>query len=168
MISKGICPNKTFLKANKYINSHKIKKISILNNNNNKYYSDFNKIIKNAFIKYKINTNSNITKYNTINNANNKINKTIFINNNIKTNYNINIRKNKMKIFIHIKHNRIKKKSSINGMGLIFNKEKEKENSSYNNIQTDKNFYTWKKINFSKLNFYSYYNYYIIYKIKII
>ena len=25
--SKGICPNKNILKANKYINSHKIKKI---------------------------------------------------------------------------------------------------------------------------------------------
>jgi len=145
--SMGIGPNKAFLEANKYINSHKIKKISILNNN--KYNSNSTKIIKNDFIKNKININSNkaknITINNTNNNTNNNINKNNIINNNINTNYNINIRKNKVKIFMHINHNRTKNKSSINGMGLISNREKEKENFNYNNIQTDKNFCTVEK-----------------------
>ena len=45
-----------------------------------------------------------------------------------------------MKLFMLIKYNKIKNKSSINGMWLIYNKEKEKQNISYNNFQTDKNF----------------------------
>ena len=141
--SMGIGPNKAFLEANKYINSHKIKKISILNNN--KYNSDSNKIIKNALIKNKTNTNTNITKNIAINNTNNNMNKTNIVKNNINTNYNVNIRKNKVKIFMHINHNRSKNKSTINGMGLISNKEKEKENFNYNNVQTDKNYCTVKK-----------------------
>ena len=121
--SMGIGPNKAFIEANKYINFHKIKKIGI--GNNNKCIIGNNK--KNSYIKKKLNTNINTT---------NNVKAS-----NINTNYNINNKKNKIKIFMHINHDRSKNKSSINGMSIPSNKDK--ENYNYNNIHTDKNFYTF-------------------------
>ena len=123
--SMGIGPNKAFIEANKYINFHKIKKIGI--GNNNKCIIGNNK--KNSYIKKKLNTNINTT---------NNVKAS-----NINTNYNINNKKNKIKIFMHINHDRSKNKSSINGMSIPSNKDK--ENYNYNNIHTDKNFYTVQK-----------------------
>ena len=44
---------------------------------------------------------------------------------------------------MHINHDRSKNKSSISGMSIPSNKDK--ENYNYNNIHTDKNFYTVQK-----------------------
>ena len=138
--SMGIGPNKAFIEANKYINSHKIKKISI--GNNNKFIIGNNK--KNSYIKKKLNTNinTNITNNTKTTNATN-ITKTT----NINTNYNINNKKNKMKIFMHIHHDRSKTKSTLNGIGIGIssNKDKDKENYNYNSIHTDKNFFSVQK-----------------------
>ena len=136
--SMGIGPNKAFIEANKYINSHKIKKISI--GNNNKFIIGNNK--KNSYIKKKLNTNinTNITNNTKTTNATN-ITKTT----NINTNYNISNKKNKMKIFMHIHHDRSKKKSTLNGIGIASNKDKDKENYNYNSIHTDKNFFSVQK-----------------------
>ena len=138
--SMGIGPNKAFIEANKYINSHKIKKISI--GNNNKFIIGNNK--KNSYIKKKLNTNisTNITNNIKTTNATN-ITKTT----NINTNYNISNKKNKMKIFMHIHHDRSKTKSTLNGIGIgiASNKDKDKENYNYNSIHTDKNFFSVQK-----------------------
>ena len=138
--SVGIGPNKAFIEANKYINSHKIKKISI--GNNNKFIIGNNK--KNSYIKKKLNTNinTNITNNTKTTNATN-ITKTT----NINTNYNISNKKNKMKIFMHIHHDRSKTKSTLNGIGIgiASNKDKDKENYNYNSIHTDKNFFSVQK-----------------------
>ena len=138
--SMGIGPNKAFIEANKYINSHKIKKISI--GNNNKFIIGNNK--KNSYIKKKLNTNinTNITNNTKTTNATN-ITKTT----NINTNYNISNKKNKMKIFMHIHHDRSKTKSTLNGIGIGIssNKDKDKENYNYNSIHTDKNFFSVQK-----------------------
>ena len=138
--SMGIGPNKAFIEANKYINSHKIKKISI--GNNNKFIIGNNK--KNSYIKKKLNTNinTNITNNTKTTNATN-ITKTT----NINTNYNISNKKNKMKIFMHIHHDRSKTKSTLNGIGIgiASNKDKDKENYNYNSIHTDKNFFSVQK-----------------------
>ena len=138
--SMGIGPNKAFIEANKYINSHKIKKISI--GNNNKFIIGNNK--KNSYIKKKLNTNinTNITNNAKTTNATN-ITKTT----NINTNYNISNKKNKMKIFMHIHHDRSKTKSTLNGIGIgiASNKDKDKENYNYNSIHTDKNFFSVQK-----------------------
>ena len=136
--SMGIGPNKAFIEANKYINSHKIKKISI--GNNNKFIIGNNK--KNSYIKKKLNTNinSNITNNTKTTNAT-SITKTT----NINTNYNISNKKNKMKIFMHIHHDRSKTKSTLNGIGIASNKDKDKENYNYNSIHTDKNFFSVQK-----------------------
>ena len=134
--SMGIGPNKAFLEANKYINYHKTKKIVM--GNNKKLIIEQGNNIKNIFVKKKLNTNANTNNTNT-NNAKNKIN--IENNNNLNTNNNVN-RKNKIKIFMHINHNRNKNKSTINGLSIIQNTEKEKENINYNNIHTEKNYYT--------------------------
>ena len=138
--SMGIGPNKAFIEANKYINSHKIKKISI--GNNNKFIIGNNK--KNSYIKKKLNTNinTNITNNTKTTNATN-ITKTT----NINTNYNISNKKNKMKIFMHIHHDRNKTKSTLNGIGIgiASNKDKDKENYNYNSIHTDKNFFSVQK-----------------------
>jgi serine/threonine protein kinase len=136
--SMGIGPNKAFIEANKYINSHKIKKISI--GNNNKFIIGNNK--KNSYIKKKLNTNinTNITNNTKTTNAT-SITKTT----NINTNYNISNKKNKMKIFMHIHHDRSKTKSTLNGIGIASNKDKDKENYNYNSIHTDKNFFSVQK-----------------------
>ena len=136
--SMGIGPNKAFIEANKYINSHKIKKISI--GNNNKFIIGNNN--KNSYIKKKLNTNinTNITNNTKTTNATN-ITKTT----NINTNYNISNKKNKMKIFMHIHHDRSKTKSTLNGIGIASNKDKDKENYNYNSIHTDKNFFSVQK-----------------------
>ena len=138
--SMGIGPNKAFIEANKYINSHKIKKISI--GNNNKFIIGNNN--KNSYIKKKLNTNinTNITNNTKTTNAT-SITKTT----NINTNYNISNKKNKMKIFMHIHHDRSKTKSTLNGIGIgiASNKDKDKENYNYNSIHTDKNFFSVQK-----------------------
>ena len=136
--SMGIGPNKAFIEANKYINSHKIKKISI--GNNNKFIIGNNK--KNSYTKKKLNTNinTNITNNTKTTNAT-SITKTT----NINTNYNISNKKNKMKIFMHIHHDRSKTKSTLNGIGIASNKDKDKENYNYNSIHTDKNFFSVQK-----------------------
>ena len=136
--SMGIGPNKAFIEANKYINSHKIKKISI--GNNNKFIIGNNN--KNSYIKTKLNTtiNTNIANNTKTTNAT-SITKTT----NINTNYNISNKKNKMKIFMHIHHDRSKTKSTLNGIGIASNKDKDKENYNYNSIHTDKNFFSVQK-----------------------
>ena len=136
--SMGIGPNKAFIEANKYINSHKIKKISI--GNNNKFIIGNNK--KNSYIKKKLNTNinTNITNNTKTTNAT-SITKTT----NINTNYNISNKKNKMTIFMHIHHDRSKTKSTLNGIEIASNKDKDKENYNYNSIHTDKNFFSVQK-----------------------
>ena len=136
--SMGIGPNKAFIEANKYINSHKIKKISI--GNNNKFIIGNNK--KNSYIKKKLNTNINTNIANNTKTTNaTSITKTT----NINTNYNISNKKNKMKIFMHIHHDRSKTKSTLNGIGIASNKDKDKENYNYNSIHTDKNFFSVQK-----------------------
>ena len=119
-------------------------------NSTNSNINNSNTINKNNTTNKKINTNNNINNSNnTINkttkiistnsniNNNNVINKNNTTNKNINTNSNINNKKNKMKIYMHINHNRSKTKSTINGMGIISNKDK--ENYNYNCILTDKN-----------------------------
>ena len=136
--SMGIGPNKAFIEANKYINSHKIKKISI--GNNNKFIIGNNN--KNSYIKKKLNTNINTNIANNTKTTNaTSITKTT----NINTNYNISNKKNKMKIFMHIHHDRSKTKSTLNGIGIASNKDKDKENYNYNSIHTDKNFFSVQK-----------------------
>ena len=136
--SMGIGPNKAFIEANKYINSHKIKKISI--GNNNKFIIGNNN--KNSYIKKKFNTNINTNIANNTKTTNaTSITKTT----NINTNYNISNKKNKMKIFMHIHHDRSKTKSTLNGIGIASNKDKDKENYNYNSIHTDKNFFSVQK-----------------------
>ena len=138
--SMGISPNKAFIEANKYINSHKIKKISI--GNNNKFIIGNNN--KNSYIKKKLNTNINTNIANNTKTTNaTSITKTT----NINTNYNISNKKNKMKIFMHIHHDRSKTKSTLNGIGIgiASNKDKDKENYNYNSIHTDKNFFSVQK-----------------------
>ena len=138
--SMGIGPNKAFIEANKYINSHKIKKISI--GNNNKFIIGNNK--KNSYIKKKLNTNINT---NITNNTKTTNSTSITKTTNINTNYNISNKKNKMKIFMHIHHDRSKTKSTLNGIGIGIgsNKDKDKENYNYNSIHTDKNFFSVQK-----------------------
>ena len=136
--SMGIGPNKAFIEANKYINSHKIKKISI--GNNNKFIIGNNK--KNSYIKKKLNTNINT---NITNNTKTTNSTSITKTTNINTNYNISNKKNKMKIFMHIHHDRSKTKSTLNGIGIASNKDKDKENYNYNSIHTDKNFFSVQK-----------------------
>ena len=138
--SMGIGPNKAFIEANKYINSHKIKKISI--GNNNKFIIGNNN--KNSYIKKKLNTNINTNIANNTKTTNaTSITKTT----NINTNYNISNKKNKMKIFMHIHHDRSKTKSTLSGIGIgiASNKDKDKENYNYNSIHTDKNFFSVQK-----------------------
>ena len=119
-------------------------------NSTNSNINNSNTINKNNTTNKKINTNNNINNSNnTINkttkiistnsniNNNNVINKNNTTNKNINTNSNRNNKKNKMKIYMHINHNRSKTKSTINGMGIISNKDK--ENYNYNCILTDKN-----------------------------
>ena len=138
--SMGIGPNKAFIEANKYINSHKIKKISI--GNNNKFIIGNNK--KNSYTKKKLNTNINT---NITNNTKTTNSTSITKTTNINTNYNISNKKNKMKIFMHIHHDRSKTKSTLNGIGIgiASNKDKDKENYNYNSIHTDKNFFSVQK-----------------------
>ena len=136
--SMGIGPNKAFIEANKYINSHKIKKISI--GNNNKFIIGNNN--KNSYIKKKLNTNINTNIANNTKTTNaTSITKTT----NINTNYNISNKKNKMKIFMHIHHDRSKTKSTLNGIGIASNKDKDKENYNCNGVHTDKNFFSVQK-----------------------
>ena len=141
--SMGIGPNKAFIEANKYINSHKIKKISI--GNNNKFIIGNNK--KNSYIKKKLNTNINTNITNITNNTKTTNATSIIKTTNINTNYNISNKKNKMKIFMHIHHDRSKTKSTLNGIGIgiASNKDKDKENYNYNSIHTDKNFFSVQK-----------------------
>ncbi len=118
--SMGIGPNKAFLEASKYINYHKIKKKSLIVNNN---IINKNKI----FLRKKLNTNANINNGGNIIKNNNK---------NMITN------NNKAKVCMYINHNRAKNKSTtINGLtiGLA---PKDKENYNYNSINTDKNYAT--------------------------
>ena len=136
--SIGIAQNKAFLEANNYLNYHKKKKLAI--GNNNKFIVETNKNKKNGLIKIKLNTNTNIIntiKTNNTNTNNNIFNKTNFTNNN--TNNTNSNKKNKLRIFMHVNHNRSKNKSTINGIGIV--PLKEKENYNYNSIRTDKNYY---------------------------
>ena len=136
--SIGIAQNKAFLEANNYLNYHKKKKLAI--GNNNKFIVETNKNKKNGLIKIKLNTNTNIIntiKTNNTNTNNNVFNKTNFTNNN--TNNTNSNKKNKLRIFMHVNHNRSKNKSTINGIGIV--PLKEKENYNYNSIRTDKNYY---------------------------
>ena len=136
--SIGIAQNKAFLEANNYLNYHKKKKLAI--GNNNKFIVETNKNKKNGLIKIKLNTNTNLIntiKTNNTNTNNNVFNKTNFTNNN--TNNTNSNKKNKLRIFMHVNHNRSKNKSTINGIGIV--PLKEKENYNYNSIRTDKNYY---------------------------
>ena len=138
--SIGIAQNKAFLEANNYLNYHKKKKLAI--GNNNKFIVQTNKNKKNGLIKIKLNTNANIIntiKTNNTNTNNNVFNKTNFTNNNNNTNNTNSNKKNKLRIFMHVNHNRSKNKSTINGIGIV--PLKEKENYNYNSIRTDKNYY---------------------------
>ena len=156
--------NKYILASNKNKNNVFIKKKLNTNNNittsyktnNTKNYTNSN-INNNNTINKNNMTNKNIN-INTNNNINNTINKNNMINKNINTNNNSTInknntnknistnynnKKNKMKIYMHINHNRSKTKSTLNGIGIMSNKDK--ENYNYNCILTDKNNYKLEK-----------------------